>query len=245
MRAKERLPAVRPLNTRFDGQFEIPTLEEVIALAQSESKRLCRTISIYPETKHPSYFQYLGLPLEEPLVKALHAAGYKSKDAAVFIQSFEVANLKKLNRMTKVPLVQLLNGAALRPWDFTVAGDTRTYGDLATPAGLKEVARYADGVGATKDLIVPRDPTGKLLAPTTLIDDAHKVGLIVHAWTFRAENQFLPLDFRLGTPGTASYPSERGDLQKEVALFFGLGLDGLFSDNPDIAVAARSSRACR
>jgi glycerophosphoryl diester phosphodiesterase len=245
LRAKERLPVVRPLNTRFDGQFEIPTLEEVIALAQSESKRLCRTVSIYPETKHPSYFQYLGLPLEEPLVKALHAAGYKSKDAAVFIQSFEVANLKKLNRMTKVPLVQLLNGAALRPWDFTVAGDPRTYGDLAKPVGLKEVASYADGVGATKDLIVPRDPTGKLLAPTTLIDDAHKVGLIVHAWTFRAENQFLPLDFRLGTPGTPNYPNERGDLQKEVALFFGLGLDGMFSDNPDIAVAARSSRACR
>jgi glycerophosphoryl diester phosphodiesterase len=245
LRAKERLPAVRPLNTRFDGQFEIPTLEEVIALAQSESKRLCRTISIYPETKHPSYFQYLGLALEEPLVKALHAAGYRSKDAPVFIQSFEVANLKKLNRMTKVPLVQLLNEAALRPWDFTVAGDTRSYGDLATPAGLKEVARYADGVGATKNLIVPRDATGKLLAPTTLIDDAHKVGLIVHSWTFRAENQFLPLDFRLGTPGTPSYPSERGDLQKEVALFLGLGLDGMFSDNPDIAVAARSSRACR
>jgi glycerophosphoryl diester phosphodiesterase len=244
LRAKERLPAVRPQNTRFDGQFEIPTLEEVIALAQSESKRLCRKISIYPETKHPSYFQYLGLSLEEPLVKALHAAGYKSEDAAVFIQSFEVANLKKLNRMTRVPLVQLLNEAGLQPYDFVVAGDPRKYGDLATPAGLKEIARYADGVGATKNLIVPRDSTGKLLAPTTLIDDAHKAGLIVHAWTFRAENQFLPLDFRLGTPGSPNYPNERGDLQKEVALFFGLGLDGMFSDNPDIAVASRASRAC-
>jgi glycerophosphoryl diester phosphodiesterase len=100
-------------------------------------------------------------------------------------------------------------------------------------------------VGATKNLIVPRDATGKLLAPTPLIDDAHKAGLIVHAWTFRAENQFLPLDFRQGIPGTPNYPNERGDLQKEVALFFGLGLDGMFSDNPDIAVAARASRACR
>ena len=127
----------------------------------------------------------------------------------MFIQSFEVANLKKLNRMTRLPLVQLLNEAALRPWDFVVAGDARTYADLATPAGLKEVARYADGVGATKNLIVPRDATGKLLAPTTLIDDAHKAGLIVHAWTFRAENQFLPLDFRLGTRTPATQRARR------------------------------------
>ena len=238
LRAKERIPAIRPLNTFFDGKLEIPTLQEVLALARSESRRLGRTIGVYPETKHPSYFQGIGLPLEEPLVRVLHAAGHRHKSDPVFIQSFEVANLKKLNRMTRLPLVQLLSDTG-GPWDFVVAGDPRKYADLATPAGLQEIARYADGVGVNKNLVVPRDATGKLLAPTTLVRDAHRKGLVVHAWTFRAENSFLPLDFRVGTA-----PAARGDLQDELALFYGLGLDGVFTDQPDVAVAARSALPC-
>ncbi|MFI6758781.1 glycerophosphodiester phosphodiesterase [Micromonospora sp. NPDC050417] len=235
LRAKERLPLVRPTNTAFDGTLEIPTLQEVIDLAKAESRRLGRTIGIYPETKHPTYFQSIGLALEEPLVRVLHRNGLDSRKDAVFLQSFETANLRKLSKMTDVRLVQLLDGTG-RPYDFTVAGDPRTYQDLVKPENLKWISTYADGIGTTKNLLVPRDASGKLLAPTTVVRDAHRVGLDVHAWTFRAENQFLPVDFRIGTD-----PNARGDITAEYELFFGLGLDGVFSDHADTAVAARAA----
>jgi glycerophosphoryl diester phosphodiesterase len=237
LRAKERLPQVRATNTAFDGRFEVPTLQEVIDLAKSESRKRGRTIGIYPETKHPSYFQSIGLPLEEPLVRVLRRNGWAGRKDPVIVQSFETANLRKLDKMIDVKLIQLLDASG-RPADFAASGDARTYADLAKPAGLRWIKGYADGIGAHKNLIVPRDPAGKLLAPTSVIRDAHKVGLFVHAWTFRAENQFLPVDFRLGTD-----PNARGDLTAEYELFFGLGLDGAFSDHPDTAVAARAGRA--
>ncbi|MFV2017713.1 glycerophosphodiester phosphodiesterase [Micromonospora sp. LOL_023] len=236
LRTVERLPQVRPTNTAFDGQFPVPTLQEIIDLAGAESRRLGRTIGIYPEIKHPSYFQSIGLPLEEPLVATLRHNNLTDRSDAVFIQSFETANLHKLNEMTDVRLVQLLNASG-RPYDFTVAGDPRTYADLATPDGLKWIAGYADAIGPNKDLIVPRDASGSLRPPTTLIRDAHRVRLVVHAWTFRAENQFLPVDHRIGVDPTA-----RGDLTAEYEFFFGLGLDGLFADHPDTAVAARAAQ---
>ncbi|MGW4463069.1 glycerophosphodiester phosphodiesterase [Micromonospora sp. NPDC004704] len=235
LRAKERLPQVRPTNTAFDGTLEIPTLQEVIDLAKSESRRVGRTIGIYPETKHPTYFQSIGLALEEPLVRVLKRNGLTSRKDAVFIQSFETANLRKLSKLTDVRLAQLLDATG-RPYDFTVAGDPRTYQDLVKPENLKWISTYADGIGATKNLIVPRDANGKLLAPTNVVRDAHRVGLDVHAWTFRAENQFLPTDFRLGAD-----PNARGDITSEYELFFSLGLDGVFSDHPDTAVAARAA----
>ncbi|WFE25196.1 glycerophosphodiester phosphodiesterase [Solwaraspora sp. WMMD791] len=235
LRAVERLPQLRPTNTAFDGQFLVPTLQEVIDLARSESRRLGRTIGIYPETKHPTYFRSIGLPLEEPLVATLRRNKLTSRSDAVFIQSFETANLRALDTMIDVRLVQLLNSTG-RPYDFTVAGDRRTYADLATSEGLRWIAGYADGVGPNKDLIVPRDASGALRPPTTLIRDAHRVRLVVHAWTFRAENQFLAADHRIGTD-----PAARGDITSEYELFFGLGLDGLFADHPDTAVAARTA----
>jgi glycerophosphoryl diester phosphodiesterase len=235
LRAKERLPLVRPTNTAFDGTLQVPTLQEVIDLARGESRRLGRTIGIYPETKHPTYFQSIGLALEEPLVRVLKDNGLDSRKDAVFVQSFETANLRELSKMTDVRLIQLLDGAG-RPYDFTVAGDPRTYADLVKPENLKWISTYADGIGVTKNLIVPRDASGKLLAPTTVVRDAHQVGLKVHAWTFRAENQFLPTDFRIGTD-----PNARGDITAEYELFFSLGLDGVFSDYPDTAVAARAA----
>jgi len=239
LRARERLPALRPQNATFDGQFEIPTLEEVIALAQREGRRRHRTIGIYPETKHPTYFQSIGLALEEPLVRTLHAAGLRHKHDAVFIQSFEVANLKHLNKLTQLPLIQLVDAVG-KPFDFVVAGDPRTYADLVTPAGLREVARYADGVGVNKNLIIPRDATGKLQAPTTLIADAHAQHLLVHAWTFRAENTFLPLDFQIGDPANPQFAGLRGNFPTELQLFLGLGLDGVFSDQSDVVVGVRT-----
>jgi glycerophosphoryl diester phosphodiesterase len=232
LRARERLPELRPGNTAFDGQFKVPTLQEVIDLVKDESRKRRKQIGIYPETKHPTYFQSIGLPLEQPLVKTLRRNGLAHRHAKVFIQSFETANLRALNRVISVPLVQLLNASG-RPYDFVVAGDPRTYADLATPVGLKWIDRYADGVGANKDLVVPRDSTGHLLEPTTLVDDAHDRGLVVHLWTFRNENTFLPADFRIGTD-----PAAHGDFAAEYALFFGLGIDGLFADQPDTAVAA-------
>jgi glycerophosphoryl diester phosphodiesterase len=232
LRAKERLPDIRPANTAFDGLYQIPTFQQVINLAKR------RHVGIYPETKHPTYFRSIGLPLEEPLVQALRANGYRGRNAPVFIQSFEVGNLQRLNRMTNVQLVQLIDATG-KPYDFVVSGDPRTYADLITPAGLAEIATYADGIGPNKNLIVPRDAQNRLTSPTTLVRDAHRAGLLVHPWTFRRENTFLPEDFRQGNPASPFYLQATGNFPAELRLFYKLGVDGLFSDNPDVAVAVR------
>jgi glycerophosphoryl diester phosphodiesterase len=251
LRARERLPALRVANTRFDNMFEIPTLEEVLDLvaaanerrkeeAQREGgRRHVKVVGVYPETKHPSFFQSIGKPLEEPLVRTLHRHGYRDADSAVIIQSFEVANLKKLNKMTKVPIAQLLNGSG-RPWDFTVAGDTRTYADLAKPAGLKEIRKYANGIGANTNLMIPLTSTGTLGVPTTLVRDAHDAGLIVHGWTFRAENVFLPNEFDNG-----SDPAAYGDLAGQIEAFLKLGMDGFFTDQPFLGRKAADAFSAR
>ncbi len=234
LRARERLPELRPHSAQYDGLYQIPTLQEIIDLVRQESRRLNRTIGIYPETKHPTYFDSIGLSLEEPLVQTLRRNGLAHRNAPVYIQSFETSNLRDLNRMIDVPLIQLLDSSGA-PYDLVAAGDPRTYADLATPQGLRWISRYADGIGANKNLIVPRDSSGALTAPTSLIRDAHRAGLLVHAWTFRAENNFLPLDFQIGTD-----PAAYGNIAAEYALFLRLGVDGLFSDHPDTAVAAVS-----
>jgi glycerophosphoryl diester phosphodiesterase len=222
LRAKERLPFRDP---SYNGRFEVPTLAEVIDLARRGSAETGRTIGVYPETKHPSYFRSIGLPLEEPLLAALRGAGYRGRTAPVYIQSFEVGNLKELRKVTDLPLIQLLEAEG-RPWDFAVAGDPRTYHDLATPAGLAEIAAYADGIGPDKRRIVPAGADGRLLPPTSLVADAHASRLLVHPWTFRSDGPFLA-------------PEHGGDPGKEYDQFFSLGVDGLFSDFPDTAVQAR------
>ena len=233
LRAEERIPSIRPNNTAFNGLYEIPTFQEVIDLAQREG------VGIYPETKHPTFFDSIGLSLEEPLVETLHANNYTKKRDPVFIQSFEVANLMELDNMTRVPLVQLINDSG-KPYDFVVSGDPRTYADLITDDGLREIATYSDGIGVNKNLIVPRNANNELIEPTDLVDRAHRAKLIVHAWTFRNENTFLPEDFREGDPGSPNYLVAYGDAPSEYALFYGTGLDGVFSDNPDTAVASRA-----
>ena len=228
LRAKERLPKLRPGNTKFDGQAEIPTLDEVIALAKQASKESGRTIGIYPETKHPSYFASIGLPVEQRLVDKLKAAGWDRADAPVFIQSFEVNNLKKLKTMTKVRLIQLMASAG-GPADGAVA----SYKDMASPAGLKAIAAYAYGIGPELTMIQPVSGPA-----TSLIADAHAAGIKLHPWTFRAENFFLLPSYRTG-----ANPAEHGRLKEEIMYFLGLGVDGFFTDYPYIGVEARDAAA--
>ena len=222
LRARQRLAS---RDRSFDGRFEVPTLDEVLALARRKGVEAGRTIGVYPETKHPTYFRTLGLPLEERLVAILHGAGYVGRDAPVFLQSFETGNLRALRRMTDLPLIQLLDDEG-QPWDLAAAGDPRTYRDLTTGEGLAEIAGYADGIGPRKRLIVPAGADGALLPATTLVEDAHRAGLMVHPWTFRSDSPFLA-------------PEYGGDPGREYAQFFALGVDGLFTDFPDDALRAR------
>jgi glycerophosphoryl diester phosphodiesterase len=266
LKAVERLPQLRPKNNAAcaadavalsdPNVCKVPTLQEVIDLVKHEEKSGAHTsrrngrVGIYPETKHPSYFQSINLPLEPKLVDVLDRNGYRGRSAPVFIQSFEVANLKQLDKLTDVPIVQLIDDKSLKPYDFVLAGDPRTYANLVTPAGLAEIATYADGIGPWKNNIVPRDANNNLLPPTSLVTDAHAAGLLVHTWTFRAENNFLSNEFRQGVPPSPCVPADPacqaylrnyGDLAGEIRLFLDLGVDGFFTDHPDKGVFARDT----
>jgi glycerophosphoryl diester phosphodiesterase len=233
LRAKERLPLVRPQNTALDGLFEVPTFQEVIDLAKAKG------VGIYPETKHPTFFQSLGFSFDAPLLATLRRNGLDRPGAKVFIQSFEVGNLQRLRRETPLPLIQLIDVAGA-PADFVASGDPRTYDDLVTPQGLAEISTYADGIGPDKSRIVAGNSAGNPLGqPTTLVRDAHRVGLLLHPFTFRPENNFLAADFRVGNPSSPEYLHARGDQPAELALYYKLGVDGLFADNADTAVAVR------
>ena len=236
LRARERIPELRPANTRLDGRLEIPTLEEILALARGvEEQRRARArelgmappepIGVYPETKHPSYFTGLGLAMEERLVATLERYGYSGADGRAFLQSFETGNLRLLRGLTQLPLVQLIEATGA-PYDLAASGDPRTYADLVTPRGLQDIAAYADCIGPSKPLIIPRDGSGKLAQPTSLVADAHAAVLRVHPWTFRAEGAFLPA-------GT--------DLPGELREFLATGIDGFFTDQADVGVAARDA----
>ena len=234
LRAKERIPETRPANTRFDGRFRVPTFDQVLDLAQR--RRTCDgdPVGVYPETKHPTYFDRAGLSLEEPMLAELAAHGLARARKRVFIQSFETTNLRELDRVTRLPLVQL-TGCSGAPYDLVVAGDDRTYADLVTRKGLRGISRYADGLGPCKDTVIPRDRAGRLLRPTKVVRNAHRYDLVVHPYTFRRENQFLPLQFR-----SSDDPNAPGDLVGEIRAFLRAGIDGFFTDNPAIGVRAVS-----
>jgi glycerophosphoryl diester phosphodiesterase len=245
LRAVQTFPE-RP--QRFNGRFKIPTLQEVIDLVKHESRKRDRRIGIYPETKHPTYHEDLGLPLEPRLVRILKRAGWDSRKDPVFIQSFEQSNLQWLNRKIGVRLVQLVDAYDVnpdgtlayqapndRPYDWTVSGDpellARTFGFFATDEGLEEISTYADGIGPWKRYIVSTLGTGPdssrtLAPPTDLIDRAHAHGLQIHTWTFRNEQSRLVSDYG-------------GNPINEYLQFYELGIDGVFSDFPDTAVTAR------
>lgn len=228
LRTRERIPDVRPANTAFTGLYPIPTLAEVLDLARHSRTCDGQPVGVTPETKHPTYFANIGKPLDTPLLDALTAADLNTADAPVVIQSFEVGNLQRLNTLTPVGLSQLVNCSGA-PYDVEAAGDPRTYATMSTPAGLAAIARYADLVGFCKNVMIPRTSQGFLRQPTTAIADAHAVGLTVIGWTFRRENSFLPADFRRGTD-----PAAPGDLEAEIRLFLAAGMDGYFTDNPDV-----------
>ncbi|MEU9296449.1 glycerophosphodiester phosphodiesterase [Streptomyces sp. NPDC048266] len=231
LRAKERIPGTRQENTLYDGRWTIPTFEEVLRWAEDEGRRRGREIWLHVETKHPTYFRSLGLGLEERLAKLLRRYGRHRANSPVFLQSFEPSSIQRLARLVDSPGVVLLSGATSRPWDFVQAGDPRTVADLVTPEGLRWIASYAKGIGPTLDLVIPKDASGRLGDPTTLVRDAHAEGLILHPYTHRNENAFLPVDFRRGTD-----PAAYGDSFGALKRYLDTGIDGIFSDNPDTAL---------
>jgi glycerophosphoryl diester phosphodiesterase len=234
LRARERIPALRPENTKHDGEFGIPSFDEILTLlAQANAARTAQgksPVGVYPETKHPSHFAALGLALESPLLAALERGAGATP---VFIQSFEVGNLAALHERCRWPLVQLMSGDG-GPWDKSGTAESQewTYGNMAKPAGLARIARYASAIGVQKTMVMTEGADGSL-TPTTLVRDAHAAGLAVHVWTFRAENNFLPRSLRRGDELSA-----HGDLAAEILSFRNAGMDALFCDHPGLARAA-------
>jgi glycerophosphoryl diester phosphodiesterase len=248
---------------QFNGLYKVVTFQEIVDLVKAQSTQLGRAIAVYPETKNPTYHRGLGLPLEDKLIAIINAAGWNSKTAPVYVQSFEPGSLKEMKaKGLNTRLIQLIDADDYdlksgtltyaapydRPYDWTQAGDTRLFSAMVTPAGLAEIKTYADGIGPWKPYIVPvkgsLDASGKLKdingdgkvnlndastqAPTTLLADAHKAGLFVHAYTFRNEGRRLAADYN-------------GDPKAEYLQFYRLGLDGLFSDFADTAITARDA----
>ena len=248
---------------QFNSLYKVVTFQEIIDLVKLRSTQLGRIIAVYPETKNPTYHRSVGLPLEDKLISIIKAAGWNSRTAPIFVQSFEPGSLKEMRgKGLNTRMVQLIDADDYdlktgkltyaapydRPYDWTLAGDNRLFSAMVTPAGLAEIKTYADGIGPWKPYIVPvkgtldaagnvRDMNGdgkvnyadaSTQAPTTLIDDAHKAGLFVHAYTFRNEQRRLALDYNK-------------DPKAEYLQFYRLGLDGVFSDFSDTALEARKT----
>jgi glycerophosphoryl diester phosphodiesterase len=226
LRARERLPAVRPNNTAFDGQDSILTFDEVVEIARAGSARTGRTISVAPELKHPSYFASIGLPMEDGFVAMLERLGLTGADAPILIQCFEVGPLQRLSARVRTPLLQLMSVAG-GPFDRP----DLTYAAMATPEELKAIRDYAGAIGVETMMIVPHGADGASLPATTLTPDAHAAGLKVVSWTFRAENAFLPTELRHGDDLAG-----HGDVASQLRQFRDLGVDAVFSDFPGIAV---------
>lgn len=227
--ARERLQTIRPANAQYDFQFRIPTFQEVITLAQTQSAALGRPIGIIPETKHPTFHDGAGLNLETPLVATLKANGLADAGRRVLVQSFEVGNLQRLSARPDlhVGFVQLIDSAG-KPYDFVVSGDPRTYSDLVTPAGLAIIRTYADVVSTGKDRVIYSYANGPSGTVTSLVADAHRAGLMVVPYTFRRENYFLPDIF-----DSDADPTHAGNLVGEIHAHVAAGVDGFFTDNSD------------
>jgi glycerophosphoryl diester phosphodiesterase len=233
LHAIERLPAIRQHNTLYDGLWQVPTFQEDIDQARELSVKYHRQINLVPEIKHSTYFRSIGLPMEQRVLDVLRRNGLDRHGSKLIIQSFEVGNLQWLHQHTSLALMQLTSATGA-PADFLASGDPRTYADIVSPAGLRDVARYATYLGPDKNQIIPRDASNHLLPPTSLVHDAHHAGLLITPYTFRNENSFLPADFQRGTN-----PADYGNAIAEDIRFYEAGVDGFFTDDTDTAVLAR------
>lgn len=237
IKARERIPALRPDNVQYNDQFNIPTLEQIIELAENHYKKTGKVVGLYIETKHPTYFQKQNLSLEDPILKTLAKYQYTRDIAPIYLQSFEVNNLKyfkdqlTLHKTLKyAKIIQLYDEKALSPADFVAQGIKTTYGDMATAQGLTDVAKYANGVGPWKPYIFNETYT----APSEFVKNAHAVNLKVHPYTFRPENNFLANNLKCSTATTdASKRCETG-ANKEYEMYFKAGVDGIFTDDPGL-----------
>ncbi len=230
LRARERIPQLRPANTQYDDQFEIPTFSEALALAQSHGK------GIYPELKHPTALRELGFDSAPAFIAAVNEAGGQRAADTMYVQCFEIGAIRTLAQMSSIrwQCVQLV-AAEGGPWDQR---DT-TYAAMIAGDGLRRIAEYARGLGAEKSLIIPRDAANNMAPATDLVARAHAANLVVHPWTMRPENFFLPTSLRVGDASAADYMRQHGNLDAEVRAFYAAGVDGVFSDDPAAAVAAR------
>jgi glycerophosphoryl diester phosphodiesterase len=236
LRAVERLPAIRQRNTVYNGYYQVLTFQEVLDLAKRLSRQYGRQVGVFPETKHPTYFRSIGLPLEEPLIETVRRNGLDRPGGPVVVQSFEPSSLKRVAKDLRVPLWQAL-GTTGQPYDLAAAGDPTTYADMMKPEGLAKIAQYAQWIGPDKSSAIPLNPDGSWGTPTTLVSDAHKAGLKIGVYTFRSENQYLPLLLRRGQVAT-----DHGDALAEYRAHLDLGVDAFVTDYPDAAVLARGER---
>jgi glycerophosphoryl diester phosphodiesterase len=242
LRARERLGAVRPQNTRYDGHFDIPTFEEVIDFVAAESAARGRVVGLIPEIKNSTHFHALGHTPEETFLRVIAAHDY-TRYAPLEVQSFETANLRALHGKVQAinpqaRLMLLLGERGQAVPDIAAAGGHTTFGDLMTPRGLQDVRTYADVIGPSNTDLIPRDASGAWQDPTPLVDDAHRAGLLVHSYTCRPENRFLPRQLRNGAGDDARNPE--GSIA-EIRRYLDLGLDGFFTDDPALGRLAVDS----
>ena len=248
LRARERIPELRPRNSRFDGQFEVATLRELLQLRRhAERERHSRAatlgmappppIGLYLELKHPTHFAACGLSMIVALLGVLEAEVGPGSEAGLLIECFETGILRALAARTRIPLVQLIEAEGA-PYDWVACGAPGVFADLTTPAGLAHIAAYATCIGPEKSLVIGRNERAVLGEPTALVPDSHAQGLRVIPWTFRAENAFLPAEARSSTVA-----ADHGDLVREVLRFLAAGIDGFFTDHPAIGVQARDAFA--
>lgn len=232
LRCKERIPQLRAANMAFNGQEAIPTFAEVLALADAAG------VGVYPELKHPSYLEGIGLDPVPAFIGAVREAGAQRVADRLFVQCFETRALVLLAQMSSIRwrCIQLVSGEG-GPWDRRDI----SYADMLTDSGLAQIAGYAEGIGPEKSLVIPRDANNNLAAPTDLVARAHAAGLQVHPWTFRPENYFLPMSMRVYRSAVRRPEdvAEHGDMEAEVRAFIAAGVDGVFADAPDVARRAR------